>query len=71
MYPREIAKPGLIIVRVDSFMEGQGVYLTGWLYASEAGVWPIDPGRHLTRHAVLPEALHGPDTLPLPDRSLT
>lgn len=65
VYPREVADDGLIVVRVDTFLSGGSMWLTGWLRAPEAAQWPLDPGRYLTRHAVPgPGPLHPPETMP-------
>jgi hypothetical protein len=66
VYPRECRDPRLIIARVDTFLQGGRMFLTGWLRAADAARWPLDEGRHLTRHAVLPEGLRDPATMPLP-----
>lgn len=65
VYPREVADAGLIIARVDTFVAGGRMQLTGWIWASEAASWPLDRGRHLTRHAVPgPDPLRPAETLP-------
>jgi hypothetical protein len=65
VYPREVATPRLVIARVDTFLAGGSIWLTGWMLASEAAQWPLDPGQHLTRHAVPgPGPLSPPETLP-------
>jgi hypothetical protein len=66
VYPREVTEPGLVIARVDTFLAGGSIWLTGWLWAHEAARYPLDPGVHLTRHAVPgPGPLHPAETLPM------
>jgi hypothetical protein len=65
VYPRETRDPNLIIARVDSFLTGARLYLTGWMWACDAVAYPRDPGRHLDRHAVPGfEPLLAPETMP-------
>jgi hypothetical protein len=52
VYPRETADAELIIARVDSFLSTRRICLTGWMWARDASRYPLDPGKHLTRHAV-------------------
>jgi hypothetical protein len=65
VYPREVADPKLIVARTDTFLAGGRIWLTGWMRAADAARFPLDPGAHLTRHAVRgPGPLHPPATLP-------
>ncbi len=65
VYPREVTGPPLVIARADTFLAGGRIWLTGWMWAADAGRYPLDPGVHLRRHAVPgPDPLRRPETMP-------